>query len=53
MIHEGEGDSIMSQNHFTLSFRLKSPVAAMLLAEQLLPMMLELFRANDAGRPIL
>jgi hypothetical protein len=38
----------MSQNHFTLSFPLKSPAAAKLLAEQLPPLMSELFRANDA-----
>ena len=38
----------MSQNHFTLSFPLKSPTAAKLLAEQLPPLMSELFRANDA-----
>jgi hypothetical protein len=37
----------MSQNHFTLSFPLKSPVAATLLGEQLPPMMPELFRANE------
>lgn len=37
----------MSQNHFTLGFPLKSPADAKLLAEQLPPMMLELFRAND------
>jgi hypothetical protein len=37
----------MSQNHFTLSFPLNSPVAATLLAEQLPPIMPELFRAND------
>jgi hypothetical protein len=37
----------MSQNHFTLSFPLKSPSDAKLLAEQLPPMMPELFRAND------
>jgi hypothetical protein len=37
----------MSQNHFTLSFPLKSPPDAKLLAEQLPPMMPELFRAND------
>jgi hypothetical protein len=37
----------MSQNHFTLSFPLKSPVAAALLAEQLPPMMPELFQANE------
>jgi hypothetical protein len=37
----------MSQNHFTLSFPLKAPADANLLAEQLPPMMPELFRAND------
>ena len=38
----------MSQNHFTLSFPLKSSLDAKLLAEQLPPLMPELFRANDA-----
>src|SRR5467141_919447 len=38
----------MSQNHFTLSFPLKSPSDAKLLAEQLPPLMPKLFRANDA-----
>src|SRR6266704_1496445 len=38
----------MSQNHFTLSFPLKSPADAKLIAEQLPPLMPELFRANDA-----
>src|ERR1700674_2388505 len=38
----------MSQNHFTLSFPLQSPVYAKLLAEQLPPLMPGLFRANDA-----
>ena len=38
----------MSQNHFTLSFPLKSPVDAKLLADQLPPSMPELFRAADA-----
>jgi hypothetical protein len=38
----------MSQNHFTLSFPLKSPEDAKALAEQLQPMMPALFRANDA-----
>ena len=38
----------MSQNHFTLSFPLKSPLDAKLLAEQLPPLMPELFRANDS-----
>ncbi len=37
----------MSQNHFTLSFPLKSPADAKLIAEQLPPLMPELFRAND------
>ena len=37
----------MSQNHFTLSFPLKSPADAKLMAEQLPPLMPELFRAND------
>jgi hypothetical protein len=37
----------MSQNHFTLSFPLKSQAAAKLIAEQLPPLMSELFRAND------
>src|SRR5712691_1424038 len=37
----------MSQNHFTLSFPLKSPADAKLVAEQLPPLMPELFRAND------
>ena len=38
----------MSQNHFTLSFPLKSPVHAKVLAQQLPPLMPGLFRANDA-----
>jgi hypothetical protein len=38
----------MSQNHFTLSFPLKSPTDAELLAELLPLLMPELFRANDA-----
>jgi hypothetical protein len=33
----------MSQNHFTLSFPLKSPVNAKAVAEQLPPLMLGLF----------
>ena len=37
----------MNQDHFTLSFPLKSPSDAKLLAEQLPPLMPELFRAND------
>src|SRR6266699_4392417 len=38
----------MNQNHFTLSLPLKSPSDAKLIAEQLQPLMPELFRANDA-----
>jgi hypothetical protein len=38
----------MNQNHFTLSFPLKAPSDAKLLAEQLPRLMPELFRANDA-----
>jgi hypothetical protein len=38
----------MSQNHFTLSFPLKSPADAKVLAGQLPPMMPGLFRAADA-----
>ena len=38
----------MNQNHFTLSFPLKSPSDAKRLAEELPPLMPELFRANDA-----
>jgi hypothetical protein len=37
----------MSQNHFTVSFPLKSPADARVLTEQLPPMMPVLFRAND------
>jgi hypothetical protein len=37
----------MSQNHFTVSFPLKSPADAKLLAEQISPLMPALFRAND------
>jgi hypothetical protein len=37
----------MNQNHFTLSFPLKAPSDAKLLAEQLPPLMPALFRAND------
>jgi hypothetical protein len=40
--------SQMNQNHFTISFPLKSPSASKLLAEQLPPMMPDLFRVNDA-----
>ncbi len=38
----------VSQNHFTLSFPIKSPADAKLLAEQLPPMMPGLFQAEDA-----
>lgn len=38
----------MSQNHFTLSFPLKSPADAKVLAEQLPPLMPQLFQAADA-----
>jgi hypothetical protein len=38
----------MSQNHFTLSFPLKSPADAKAVAEQLPPMMPGLFQAQDA-----
>src|ERR1700690_3121895 len=37
----------MSQNHFTLSFPLKSPADAKALAEQLPPLMPEMFKAED------
>lgn len=37
----------MSQSHFTLSFSLKSPADAKVLAEQLPPMMPQLFQAAD------
>jgi hypothetical protein len=38
----------MSQNHFTLSFPLKTPANAKALAEQLPPLMPSLFQAEDA-----
>ncbi len=38
----------MSQNHFTLSFPLKSPADATALSEQLPPLMPGLFQAQDA-----
>jgi hypothetical protein len=38
----------MSQNHFTLSFPLKSPANAQAVAEQLPPLMPGLFKAEDA-----
>jgi hypothetical protein len=37
----------MTQNHFTLSFPLKSPADSKLLAEQLPPLMPALFKAAD------
>ena len=37
-----------SQNHFTLSFPLKSPADAEAVAEQLPPLMPELFKAEDS-----
>jgi hypothetical protein len=38
----------MSQNHFTLSFPLKTPADAKALSEQLPPLMPEMFKAQDA-----
>jgi hypothetical protein len=38
----------MSQNHFTLSFSLKAPHAAKAIAEQLPPLMPDLFKAEDS-----
>jgi hypothetical protein len=38
----------MSQSHFTLSFPLKSPADAKALAQELPPLMPDLFRAEDA-----
>src|SRR5437588_13112554 len=38
----------MSQSHFTLSFPLKSPADAKVLAELLPPLMPQLFQAQDA-----
>jgi hypothetical protein len=43
-----EGEHPMSQNHFTLSFPLKSPADAKALAEQLPPLMPAVFQAADA-----
>jgi hypothetical protein len=42
-----EGDHMTSQSHFTLSFPLKSPADAKALAEQLPPLMADLFKAAD------
>jgi hypothetical protein len=41
------GEHAMSQNHFTLSFPLKSPADAKALPEQLLPLMPAMFKAAD------
>src|SRR5262245_25479657 len=43
-----KGDHAMSQSHFTLSFPLKSPADAKALAQELPPLMPDLFRAEDA-----
>jgi hypothetical protein len=48
MCREGKGDYLMSQNHFTLSFPLKSPADAKAVAERLPPLMPALFQATDA-----
>src|SRR5271163_3391127 len=45
---EPDMNSPLSQSHFTLSFPIKSPADAKLLAEQLPPTMPALFRAADA-----
>src|SRR5271170_7089053 len=42
-----KGDHAMSQNHFTLSFPLKSPADAKALAEQLPPLMPAVFQPAD------
>src|SRR5271167_1983524 len=42
-----EGDQVMSQSHFTLSFPLKSPADAKVLAAQLPPLMPGLFSVLD------
>src|SRR3984893_7246527 len=47
IIPANERKSLMSQNHFTLSFPLKSPADAKVLAEQLPPLMPGLFQAAD------
>jgi hypothetical protein len=44
---DNEGDHAMSQNHFTLSFPLKSPADAKTLALQLRPLMPAVFEAAD------
>jgi hypothetical protein len=45
---QGEGDDVMSQNHLTLNFPLKSGADAKALAQELPPLMPDLFRAEDA-----
>jgi hypothetical protein len=45
---QDKGDYPMSQNHFTLSFPLKSPADAKLVAEKLPPLTPSLFQATDA-----
>src|SRR5258708_13861042 len=42
-----EGDLVINQSHFTLSFPLKAPADAKALAEQLPTMMPGLFQAAD------
>jgi hypothetical protein len=42
-----QGDRVMSQSHFTLSFSLKSPADAKAIAEELPPLMRGLFKAED------
>jgi hypothetical protein len=43
-----KGDYSMSQNHFTLSFPLKTPADAKLIAEELPPLMPVMFKAQDS-----
>jgi hypothetical protein len=43
-----EGDDAMSQSHCTLGFPLKSPADAKTVAQELPPLMPDLFRAEDA-----
>src|ERR1700675_647461 len=44
---QGKGNDLMSQNHFTLSFPLKPPADANVLAKQLPPLMPDLFQATE------
>jgi hypothetical protein len=48
MMHIRNGDQAMSQNHFTLSFPLKSPADAKAVSEELPPLMTDLFKVEDA-----